>query len=238
MAPNTRNQDLEKMQKDFAQQKKDFAASVESMFTMRTAMEAMSKKIEELEKQRQLAIQSDDDHLTTNKLTKLEFPRFDDDDVDEWLYKCEHFFTIDTTLESSKVRYAAIHMRGRALKWHLGYMKSHDKAMEDILWSDYSRFVTARFSVTQMEDPMGSLKSLTQIGELEAYYDEFDLLLTKVGLPEDCTVSCFIEGLKPEIKCPIRMFKPKTLRETYALAKLQSHSNKALVRPSGTTANY
>lgn len=72
---------------------------------------------------------------------------------------------------------------------------------------------------------MGAIKALNQTDDLEAYNDAFDLLLNKVDIPEAHAVSLYIEGLKPEIKCYVRLFNPKLLREAHSLARLQNNAN-------------
>nr|XP_043620521.1 uncharacterized protein LOC122592345 [Erigeron canadensis] len=176
----------------------------------------------------QLLTLTEETRINHNRFTKIEFPKFEGDNVEDWIYKCEHFYTIDATPETSKIRYVAIHITGRALSWHQGYMKSSGKTMENITWDEYSRSTMARFSTTHMEDAMGALKALVQEGELDEYCDQFDKLLNKVTLCEEYSVSIFVEGLKPEIKCYLKMFKPKTLRDAYSLAKIQDQANKML----------
>ncbi|KAD4585752.1 hypothetical protein E3N88_23353 [Mikania micrantha] len=117
---------------------------------------------------------------SNNQFAKVEFPKFDGTDVEGWLYRCEHFFTIDETPERLKLRYAAVHLEGRALQWHQSYIKTR-------------------------EDAMGALKALTQTDALETYCYSFDLLLNKVVIFEEYVVSLFIEGLKPEIRCYVKI---------------------------------
>lgn len=49
-----------------------------------------------------------------SRFTKIEFPMFDDDDLEGRLFRCERFFQIDFTLENAKIKLASIHMEGRA----------------------------------------------------------------------------------------------------------------------------
>ena len=49
---------------------------------------------------------------------KEEFPKFDGTQSKEWLYKCEHFLSLDKTPHESKVRLVAMHLYGVALHWH------------------------------------------------------------------------------------------------------------------------
>lgn len=72
---------------------------------------------------------------------------------------------------------------------------------------------------------MGAIKALNQTGDLEVYNDDFDLLLSKVDISEEHAISLYIEGLKPEIKCYVRLFKPMLLREAHSLARLQNNAN-------------
>nr|XP_043639128.1 uncharacterized protein LOC122610201 [Erigeron canadensis] len=237
----TRNQEVEKLAKDIARVDQFTTTGLTELKKMCLDIQnTMADKFDFLESQcpvlsanpaQQLVnldLQGVGGRLSNNRITKLEFPRFGGDDVEGWLYKCEHFFIRDETPANYKVRYAALHLDSKALLWHLAYVKSSGKDIRDIDCDVYMRAISARFAQNLIEDAVGALKALTQTGELDEYCDEFDLLLTKVTLPEEYTVSIFMEGLKPKVKCKIRMFKPKTLRETYSLARMQNNSNKTL----------
>lgn len=78
------------------------------------------------------------------------------------------------------------------------------------------------------DDAMEQLTSLYQTSSLHDYFVAFDLLLKKVTISEEYAISIFLRGLKPEMKGHIKMFKPKTLRDTYALARLQDANLNAL----------
>ncbi|XP_022041343.1 uncharacterized protein LOC110943921 [Helianthus annuus] len=224
----TRNQEVERLAKDINRIDAFTTQNQETLMGLKAAFDQMQATFSKLEQQGTLIPRNEGDRLSSNRLTKVEFPKFNGDDVEGWMYKCEHFFSIDDTPERYKVRYAAVHLEGRALQWHQGFMKSSGKQICDVTWDEYTRNASTRFAATLIEDAMGALKALIQTGELEDYCDEFDLLLNKVTLPDEYTISLFIEGLKPEIKCHVKMFKPKTLRETYSLARLQNQSNKTL----------
>ena len=51
------------------------------------------------------------------KLTRLDFPKFDGEGLNEWLFKCDQFYDYDGTLEEHKVRIAALQLEGKALQW-------------------------------------------------------------------------------------------------------------------------
>lgn len=52
------------------------------------------------------------------RFTKIEFPQFDGEDLKGWLSRYEQFFEVDGTSEDAKVQLVAIHLEGKALKWH------------------------------------------------------------------------------------------------------------------------
>ena len=79
----------------------------------------------------------------------------------------------------------------------------------------------SRFGERAYEDPMADLKSLTQTGSLQEYMEEFDVLFNKVTLTEEYFLSCFLSGLKEEIKIPVKMIGPSSLQQAYALARMQ-----------------
>ncbi|GKA70100.1 hypothetical protein Tco_0776164, partial [Tanacetum coccineum] len=76
------------------------------------------------------------------------------------------------------------------------------------------------------EDPMSDLKFIRQKGGLvQVYIDAFDLIMTKVDVPESQAVSFFLGGLDKDIEMTVRMFKPHILADAYCLSKLQETNN-------------
>ena len=61
----------------------------------------------------------------------------------------------------------------------------------------------------------------------------FDSLLDKAQLSDGQALSCFLAGLKHELKMVVRMFSPQTLQAAYSLAKLQDALKKD---PEGMSA--
>ena len=52
------------------------------------------------------------------RLSRVDFPKFEGDDVQGWIYRSEQFFELDAIAENKKITIAAIHLTGRALVWH------------------------------------------------------------------------------------------------------------------------
>lgn len=132
------------------------------------------------------------------KLTRLEFPNFNGDKLDEWLYHCEQYFEYDETAEGMKVKVATIHLEGKTLQWHQNFM--HNRLRNELPgWEEYIEAISARFGDDLHADPMAELKNLKQSSTVQVYLDKFDELMTKVFLSEDYTVSCFLGGLREEV---------------------------------------
>ncbi|GKA04503.1 retrotransposon-related protein [Tanacetum coccineum] len=130
------------------------------------------------------------------RLTKVEFPRFEGDDVQGWLYRVNKFVEMDHIVDDEqKIRLVSMHVFGKALNWHKHFMS---KFGEVVTWEVYQIQVKKRFE-SVFEDPVVELKNLKQTINVQVYQDSFEELLNKVELSEAYAVSLFIGGLKESI---------------------------------------
>ncbi|GJZ37219.1 hypothetical protein Tco_0583410 [Tanacetum coccineum] len=155
--------------------------------------------------------------LQFGRITKLEFPKFTVVDVKNWLYKCQHFFSVENVNDANKVKLALIHFFNSALVWHWQFKKINGNSVS---WEAYQKGVLARFD-TDFEDPLSELKNLKCDSTVQRYHEKFELLLNKVEMPEAHAISLFLRGMPQSISLPVRMFKPKSLSDTASLCKLQ-----------------
>ena len=64
---------------------------------------------------------------------------------------------------------------------------------------------------------MGQLTKMRQLTIVRNYQEKFKELANRTqGLPEAFFVSCFISGLKDEIKAGVQMFQPKNISKLWA----------------------
>jgi len=49
-----------------------------------------------------------------SRLCRVDFPKFEGEDVQDWIYRCAQFFELDAIAANKKVTIAAIHLTGRA----------------------------------------------------------------------------------------------------------------------------
>jgi hypothetical protein len=109
-------------------------------------------------------------------------------------------------------------MEGKALIW----FQDMDQSGFLPNWETLSLRVLERFGPSAYDDPMESLTSLRQQTSVEDYKAKFEVLSNRLrDLSEGYKLSCFLSGLKEEIRLPVRMFGPKTLLAAYGLAKIQ-----------------
>jgi len=164
-----------------------------------------------------------------SRLTRIDFPKFEGEDVQGWVYKCEQFFELDSIAETKKVKIASIHLLGKALVWHQSFMKQFTLGIWPS-WENYKNAIVARFGNGPFDDPMAELVKLRQTGSVSQYQEQFDVLINRVELSVTQAVSCFLSGLTEEIQCAVRMFKPSNLHEAYCLAKLQEATLASIAR--------
>ena len=109
-------------------------------------------------------------------LTKIGFPMFDGSELREWIYRCEQFFSIDSTPPELKVRLASLHMTGKALQWHHAYMANRYNMFP--LWPEYVPAISERFSEL-FDDPLSELVSLKQGNDSIDVYSTSSIVLVQ-----------------------------------------------------------
>lgn len=62
------------------------------------------------------------------RLARVDFPRFNGENVKGWLFKVEEFFAIDNTPPELRVRLASIHFDQLAAEWHQSVVQSEEDA--------------------------------------------------------------------------------------------------------------
>ena len=77
------------------------------------------------------------------------------------------------------------------------------------------------FGPNDHEDFTRALTKLHQTIIVKEYQNQFEKLANHIeGLDDAFFTSCFISGLKEEIRLEVKMFNPKTMMDAIALAKL------------------
>jgi hypothetical protein len=144
-----------------------------------------------------------DPHQFSATTIKLDIPRFDGTDVVGWIFKITQFFDFHHTPDDQRLRIASFYMEGEALTW---FQWMHDNG-QLLSWPFFLHALEIRFAPSLYEDPKGALFKLTQTTTIKAYQSQFEALANRiVGLPSPFYLSCFISGLKPEIRREVIAF--------------------------------
>ena len=78
-------------------------------------------------------------------------------------------------------------------------------------------------------DPAASLSKLQHTSSVRGYQTKFEILANRVNdLPESYLISCFILGLREDIKVGVCLLRPAALSKAFDLAICQEESVWAL----------
>jgi len=71
-------------------------------------------------------------------------------------------------------------------------------------------------------DPMETLTRLRQTSTVTLYKIQFEVLSNRLkNLSEEYKLSCFLNGLKDDIRLPLRLLSPQNLNNAFTMAKIQ-----------------
>ncbi|XP_042965413.1 uncharacterized protein LOC122299304 [Carya illinoinensis] len=149
---------------------------------------------------------------------RLDFPHFEGDNPAGWVFKATQYFDFYQTPPAQRLLMASHNMTGEALVWYQDGVESGQFTS----WETFVRSLLMRFGPTAYDDPMEALTRLKQTSSVAAYKSQFEALSNRLrGLSEHHKLSCFMSGLRDEIRLPIRMLNPINMGAAFGLAKIQ-----------------
>ncbi|CAO2813904.1 unnamed protein product [Amaranthus hypochondriacus] len=140
---------------------------------------------------------------------KLEFPKFDGSNPNEWIRKCCKYFDLCKILENQMVDFASLYMVDKAAVWLASYL-----ALKPMVgWVQFTIAVRARFLDDSLDKIVENFNKLTKTGNLEEYIDSFEyyralLDMHSYDLSSKYVLDSFISGLKESIKSFVKAFQP------------------------------
>ncbi|KAF5477456.1 hypothetical protein F2P56_004096 [Juglans regia] len=159
---------------------------------------------------------------------KLDFPRFRGGNPSPWIYRANQYFLYHQVPPGQRIFIASFHMDDEALIW----FQDASEAGTFLSWEDFIKAVQIRFGSTPYDDPMESLTRLKQVSTVNDYKSEFEILSNRIrGLSEKNKLSCFLSGLRDEIRLPVRMLNPLSLNDAFGLAKIQEQYVVSIRKP-------
>ncbi|CAB4320249.1 unnamed protein product [Prunus armeniaca] len=122
----------------------------------------------------------------------------------------------------------SFHLDSKALQWY----QWEECASSLSKWEDFTKAFCREFGSHGFEDFVESLFKLRQTGPLKDYIAKFRRLATRIrDLSPTFRLSCFVGGLKEELKHDVKLLHPATVHEAMNFAhevdaKLQKLSSK------------
>lgn len=160
--------------------------------------------------------------LFYGKGMKVEVPRFNGEEVEDWIFKIKDFKIYGVSVDQ-RIKIASFHMEGAAYSWYKWVTKNE-------LVQNWNEFLTAlqlRFGTSLYDDPKAALKELKQTATVSEYQSKFEEISTKVTrLSESWLISFFIVGLNDHLKCELLLAQSSMYYQAVSLAKL--HEQKLL----------
>lgn len=124
---------------------------------------------------------------------------------------------------------AVMHLDDRGVQWFQWF----EKTQSPINWKEFEYGLKIRFGPNVYEDAIGELTKLYQVSSVKCYQERFEELANRTsGLTQEFFVSCFLSGLKEEIRGGVQMFHPTTISQAIGLARLQEETIEAIARRS------
>ncbi|XP_024196010.1 uncharacterized protein LOC112199194 [Rosa chinensis] len=164
-----------------------------------------------------------DPTLPTMKQMLLEFSSFGGGDPVEWLNKAEQYFEFYQIPEERKLSIATMHLTDKASdRW---YMFRHEFPHT---WQGLADLLMREFSSYNRSEYQAALARMSQTGSVEHYKEQFTKLSRRAPrFPPEVLLSCFIGGLKEDIRVDVQAQKPRTLYEACELARVYETRNES-----------
>nr|KYP75814.1 Retrotransposable element Tf2 [Cajanus cajan] len=166
----------------------------------------------------------------STKPVKFDLPTFNGSEALGWIFKVTQFFDYHQTPPDQRIQISSFYLEGSALSWYQ-WMFSNGLLTS---WEAFLRALELRFAPSKFDDPIASLCKLTQTNSLLDYLSEFETLANRISdFPQSFYLSCFLSGLRPNLRREVTAQQPPDLPSAIALAKL--HDDK--YRSSQLTPN-
>ena len=112
-------------------------------------------------------------------------------------------------------------MEGKALTW----FQDLEASSSITSWDGFTQSLLTRFGPSILDDPMKTLTRLRQTTTMKAYKPQFEILSNQLkGLAEPYKPSCFLSGLRDDIRFMVRMLNPLNLTVAFGMVKMQEEN--------------
>ncbi|RRT74654.1 hypothetical protein B296_00016726 [Ensete ventricosum] len=100
---------------------------------------------------------------------RMEFPKWEDGDLIDWISHAKHFFRFYRTPEESKVEIASIQLEGDAIQWYDLYETYHGVPS----WGQFKRELQIHFGPSEYKNITEQLAKIRQTSTVQEYQSRF-----------------------------------------------------------------
>ncbi|XP_024024277.1 uncharacterized protein LOC112092413 [Morus notabilis] len=160
------------------------------------------------------------------KTLRVDVPRFDGANVEDWIYKIEKFFSLHHVAPAMRLTVVAFHLEGEPSTWY--QWMERGGALPS--WEVFIYEMRKRFGASIYDDPLGRISKLVQTGTIAQFRAEFERLMMRItGVSDVMFMDFFIWGLMTDIRRDLLMSRPLSLVEAMAQAQLFEERNNDLM---------
>ncbi|KAJ7972295.1 Retrotransposon gag protein [Quillaja saponaria] len=123
--------------------------------------------------------------------------RFDGINFKSWFLKCQQLLKVAYMPEELKIKVVSMHFGEKAWEWHESFLG--EKHGETITWEEYVQEMREKFQGGVLTRPMIALKNLRQMGTIDDYNDDFEILKNQCSMAKELLLDHYLGGLKEEI---------------------------------------
>jgi hypothetical protein len=155
------------------------------------------------------------------KAPKMDFPRFDGTNPQEWLRTTEKYFAMVYVPEDAKFDYAQMYITGRADTW----LRNSGVLEENLNWKQFCEVLVQRFTGNNSYEAVEQFNNIKQdTSTVSEYTDKFEDKMANYRkenpeVKQPYYIKCYINGLRGDIKHYLKPLKPTSLYEAVDYAR-------------------
>ncbi|KAF5775135.1 putative nucleotidyltransferase, Ribonuclease H [Helianthus annuus] len=162
--------------------------------------------------------------LGRHKPAPVTLARFSGSHPERWVAQATRYFEFYSIPDDERLTISSFYFDDAASDWFDWLQRHHQLTT----WDAFVGRIQKRFRTPELEDPEGQLAKLHQTSTVADYRNRFEEISNRtVLLPRTFLVSCFISGLRGDIKQSVVVHNPQTLDDAAELA--QKHEQRILL---------
>jgi hypothetical protein len=160
-------------------------------------------------------------HHDNGRLPKLNFPFYEGDTTRLWISQAEDYFEMYDVPPHRWVKVSCMHFKGTAARW-IESLEQPDK----IPWPDFCKLLHDRFGHDQRDWLSRQMFHIHQTSTVLDYGERFSTLFDQLKAYQPNPdfhyyTTCFVDGLRHDIRMVVALQHPSDLDTAYSLALLQ-----------------